>query len=206
MTFILHDLSVVILADPWNPAMFNQHWLINNKIFVENEELLAAISAPQVSNFRTKQFNILVLPTQLQFEINPELSEYPYNKLVEILQRVDYAPIRAIGVNFKWKQDTEGEAIPKFTRSNYCYSDSSIFRKFTDDNAKFGLYLSKDFLTSRLKLNILPIREKSGDEYVQYSFNYHHDLNKETDYQKAIDIVKNWKAYFDHTRQIIDSY
>jgi hypothetical protein len=76
---------------------------------------------------------------------------------------------------------------------------------FSDPSAKFGLYLSKDFGTSRLKLHILPVKSISGQEYVQLSFNYHHDTNPGTDFDQVVDRITNWKAYYDDAESIINS-
>ncbi len=207
MNFQIQDRSVIVLAEAFNPSMFNQHWLISNDILTEEEELSAAISTPQVSNFKSNEFSLLVLPNQLQFGVNPELKDkLPYDKLVKVLSKIGYAPITAIGINFKWKQDTEGEAISKFTRTNYCSSSEGIFENFAEKDAKFGLYISKDFGESRLRLNILPVKDKNGEEYIQYSFNFHHDLNKETDFNRAIDLITKWKSYFKEANRIVDSF
>ena len=72
----------VIVADKFNPSIFDRYWLIKNEIVSEEDFLPGGMYAEGISQISTKDFDIIVLPDRLQF--NPKVPRDEADDVVNI--------------------------------------------------------------------------------------------------------------------------
>lgn len=119
----------------------------------------------------------------------------------------------AIGFNSGWFISDSEALFSEFNRNFFTKEilKSPLYDFFNEPNARFGTYMSKDFLGSRLKLDVKPIQvvdENSpldGSEFLFFRFNYHKELEREDKHQQLIEILSKWNTYSEETHKIISS-
>jgi hypothetical protein len=195
--------SIVILAQNFNPSVFNQHWLVSNNFLDEKDILPNSLFTPAFAQIISSKCNLLVLPEQLQFSsTNLDYTETNLNNcLIPILRKLQETPYKAVGINFNWFINDEGnKTICDLSRELFYRKDSDIYSKFDTNDARFGIYLSKDFDGVRLKLDIKPIKfaeigSSIVKDYIQLSFNFHMDLGPDNYFENLIAVLKKWDSF-----------
>lgn len=183
--------NVVIAASNLNPSLFSQMWLVRQGIIDENDILLNQIFTQFVTQISIPDFSLFVVPEQLQFtltEKSKDNSELIKNKVSDIIKKIPHTPYKAIGTNFHWLVAPDVSLdFAEFTRKLFAKQDAPLYDKFSESNAKFGAYLSKDIFGSRLRLNIKPVKSigkkklEDASELLELVFNYHLDLTIDED-------------------------
>jgi hypothetical protein len=109
------------------------------------------------------------------------------------VSRLPHTPYSAIGLNFTWHLDPEETGIGEFSRSIF-YRDTSLFREFDTEDARYGGYLSKNVLGCRLKLDIKPIIMSipTRKDYLQFAFNFHLDLSGDNPVEEILSLLTRW--------------
>ncbi len=188
----------IVLVGFFNPSFFDKHFMIKNQIIKEEE----IVSVPFIGDFggtivTSSILNIAV--NQFQIIVTESTPTNNRNSIVAAVQKliplIDNC-ITAIGLNLHYVVPTENSTIHKMTKK-YFYSDSiSLFSKFfNDEDCAYGVYCSREFKQSRLKLDVKPIitqqyvlgtgETRPVNEGVAFIFNFHVDVIEKTD------IVKN---------------
>jgi hypothetical protein len=203
--------NVVIAAEFFNPSLFSQVWLIKNK-FVAEEAFAAKgnIHSDALAKVVTDNFSLVLVPNQLQF--TPRCSVQDSGELVKkvvggIVSALEHTPYTGVGLNFVWHAGTEKDLAPKLSRDLFYRDSIELFNEFDEETALFGAYLCKDIDGGRLTLDIKPIIRSAADAekqtILQFSFNFHKDLNKNDPVPEAIAHLKMWSDYFDNAERII---
>ncbi|HEX4610531.1 MAG TPA: hypothetical protein VH092_20245 [Urbifossiella sp.] len=174
---------VVLIARQFNPSVLTQMWLVDNGILDKmgsyKPESIFTANLVQVI---TDEFVLVVTPDQLQFLLNvppEEQQQLIKDKLGTLVKSLPHVPYRAVGLNFHWHLTPDEGQVPAYTRELFCGKGGGIHARFTDPNARFGAYMSKDFGSFRLKLDMKPINvetEGQKEDRVQFGFNFHSDL------------------------------
>lgn len=208
--------NVVIVTQDVSTTMFNQYWFIHNGIFSPEEILADSIFVPGLTNLSTQECNLIITPNQFQFNVKSDDSTTSCKciteRLMRIVEKVSGAGIqmKAIGLNFIWKIFEENIGIPQFSKRLFYLPSSNLHQEFDVGNARFGTYASKDFLQSRLKLDIKPVISdgRTGDpnEFILASFNFHRDLtidNSEQSTTELLEQLKSWNLYYDESARLV---
>ncbi|WP_088256547.1 hypothetical protein [Fimbriiglobus ruber] len=206
MNLIENPPVVVLLARQFNPSVLSQVWLAKNGILDADGTVRAnSIFAENFVQVITDEFVLAVLPEQLQFIPNvlPERQQKLIeDKLGTLVGKLPHVPYRSVGLNFNWHLAVNDEEVPSVTRNLFAGKQDGIFERFSDPNARFGTYLSKDFGPFRMKVDIKPVSiELPGGEKVdriQFGFNFHSDFLQDQEAAKEAarrfsewDIVRN---------------
>lgn len=211
----LQEQNIVVLAQGFKPSTFNQHWFIKNAI-IDNESEFSpdSIISPDIAKIMTKEFLLIVTTEYMQFTVKKgiEFEHHIEKNLNSIISKTDVL-YSAIGFNSGWFIYDSGVSFSEFNRNFFNNKDSKIplHNFFNEPNAKFGTYMSKDFLGSRLKLDVKPIQvvdERShlyGSEFLFFKFNYHKELDSEDKHKQLLEILLQWKNYSEETHKIISS-
>jgi len=210
----LQNSSVVILAQNFNPSIFNRYWLTKNE-FIDNDNFNDdSVFAPGISNIITSEFSLLVTPSQLLFEVNggnPTLFiNYVNSLLIGIIRKLPEIPYKAIGLNFEWHVfDNEASSLASVSEELFYPANHVLQTSFNTDDSMYGCCLSKNFLNSRMKLDIQPatvcranLEEK---DVFKFSFNYHKMLDLETGYDNLLKNLKECNLYFDSSLEIVNA-
>lgn len=208
----LQSCSVVILAQNFNPSIFNRHWLVKNKFIDDHEITDDSVFALGVSNIITPQFSLLVTPDHLHFEINGASLNYCeclHRVLIKIINRLPEIPYKAVGLNFEWHIFDDDSSPATISRALFYPVNPSLQAFFNTDDSLYGCYLSKNFHDSRMKLDINPtvvckpnLEEK---EVFRFSFNYHRELNEQTGFDDLKKNLQDCNIYFDASVKIVDA-
>src|SRR5262249_40918164 len=103
MPWVHTGSAVVIVAQQFNPTIFTQHWLIDRGILARDELMEGSLFSDFVVQVRSRYFQMLVLPEQLQFvpsvacEAQQQLL---IDKVGAIINLLPQTPYKALGLNF----------------------------------------------------------------------------------------------------------
>ena len=207
--------NVVIVTQDVSTTMFNQYWFIHNGIFSPEEILADSIFVPGLTNLSTQECNLIITPNQFQFNVKSEDSTTSCKciteRLMRIVEKVSGAGIqmKAIGLNFIWKIFEENIGVPLFSKRLFYLPSSHLHQVFDVKDARFGTYVSKNFLQSRLKLDIKPvISDGTGEpnEFILAAFNFHRDLTVDNSEQLTVELLeqlKSWNLYYDESARLV---
>lgn len=205
--------NVVILANNFNPSIFASHWLIDRKICAATDILQTSVFASNISQLDTVDFQLLVLLNQMQFTkstaFSGNFSESIKTKLIQVINKLPEVPYLSAGINFHWFIKDGDLTIPQLSRKSFFNKESKLHSYFDSDDMRVGTYLSKDIGAVRLKLDIKPSlaifnQDNKQDEYIQWIFNYHVDLNG--DQKKLLSFIEDHPKYFKISEEIIKNY
>lgn len=174
---------VVVLARQFNPSVLTQMWLAGQGILGEDGAYKPeSIFTANLVQVITDEFALVVTPDQVQFMLNvapDEQQDLIAKKIGTLVKNLPHVPYWAVGLNFHWHLTPDKEQIPAITRELFCGKSEGIYARFNEPNAKFGAYLSKNFGSFRMKLDVKPILlevESLKEERVHFGFNFHADL------------------------------
>jgi hypothetical protein len=206
MNIINIDKTIVILAQYFNPSVFRDHWLLEQGIISNPGDLLEnSVFSAQLVQVFSKEFSFLVIPDQLQFTILPN-SQVGIAALMKIVSILPHIPYKALGINFHYYFPLFSDKGENLTMKFFYNQNLKMYEEFKEDNPRFGAYMSKNYLDTRLKLDIKPITIKPNEpeaiskELIVYSFNYHSDLKQPhsiSEIQSLLDSYDKFKAYSD---------
>lgn len=200
--------NVVITANTFNLSIFNQLWLERHGIFTEGELTSAEnVFLPVVVQVSAENCHLLIVPERLQMTLKtPDNPEPVLEKVRSIVHLLPETPYTAIGLNAIWNLSMdEGDSVSDFTRRNFAVPGHPLYDYFSDQDAKFGTYVSKPFGSFQLRGDIKPIIiVPTGTEMVQLSFNYNLDLQPGGDNIGAITgALAQWADAFQETQTIM---
>lgn len=205
---------VVLLARLFNPSVLSQMWLSRNGILdAEGTVKSNSIFAENLVQIVTDEFVLAVLPDQLQFipNVAPDAQQMLVQaKLGAIINKLPHVPYRAVGLNFNWHMIPDDGDVPTVTRQLFAGRSDGVFERFSDPNARFGTYLSKDFGPFRMKVDIKPVNVETMDgdkeDRIQFGFNFHAALPQDQDAAKAaLDRLSHWNAVRDEATLTIQA-
>jgi hypothetical protein len=205
----LVQANAVIVARSFNPPIISQYWLIKTGIMAEGDFEDGCVFSPVVADVRGKEFHLLVLPEQIQFAPKPKVDnsqELIVAKLGGIISELPHTPFIAAGLNYVWQVNDDN--ISTLCRGLFYRNESPVYRAFDADDARFGAYMSKNTLGSRLKLDIKPVNVSRSDgesvESLQFAFNFHRDLKEESKVDSIKDLLSKWDSAKDMSLNIVN--
>lgn len=194
--------NIKILAEGFNPPIFNEYWLRKERLIEDQIKILEnSLFTPQFVQVFTEKFNFLVLPDQLQFNITDDIKTgTEFVKLV--FEKLTTVSFKAMGFNFDYLVP-ENEIRPGL----FFVPKNPLFQEFRIAGAKFGTFLTKEYEGSILSLSVKPAKavDPKGNEsnFFHYSFNYHFDLqHKEID-KSIFPALKNWSKYSNYSKKLM---
>lgn len=185
MKWVENPPAAVLVANQFNLSIFNQIWLAKQGVLdAEGTVNSGSIFSDNVVQVLTPSFLLLVFLEQLQFAVSvphEQQQSLVTEKLGQLVQAVPHVPYSALGLNFYWHLIPEGEEVGQLTRRLFEVPQGGVFARFSDMNARFGAYMSRDFGEFRMKLDIKPVRATRRDtgveeDQLQFGFNFHADL------------------------------
>lgn len=201
--------NVVVVAHQFNPSLMSQLWLVRNDIVAEADFRPGCLLSDVVANVRTRQFDLFVVPEQLQFVPRCEAAEEATliaDKVGRIVRTLPHTPFSAMGLNFTWTVlPDEGEDATALSRT-FFLGNSPLYREFDFPSARFGAYMSKDALGCRLKLDIKPLTPPAGQgpERFGFQFNFHLDITDDNPVQQIERMLRNWTEAKAESERLIE--
>jgi len=211
----LISADVVIVARNLNPSIFSQLWLVREEIVGEEDFAENCIYSPMLTQVFTPYFQLLVLPEKLQIALTDKSIDDPklvIDKVISIIRKLPHTPYTAIGANFHWMVAPDApEDFIGFMRDLFVKPGTPLYDKFSESNARFGAYMSKDIFGARLKLDIKPIHpireEKSAGvaESLRFNFNYHLDLEYGEHIDQMLEFLEKWDLMRRKSEEIVSA-
>lgn len=200
----LNSQSIIILANSFNPTVFNLYWLISEKLIKKEMISQSSFFTPALTNIITEKFNLFVSPDQLQFNGNGSFEEFEENVktvLIPILLKLQAIPYHALGINFIWKAEIFNESIEEISKRLFVNERNEQFTFFQDGKPLFGSYMSKDYEKFRLNLDIRPVIAKN-EQFFQYAFNFHTQFDETRRFNELMERLKKLKDCFIESTKI----
>jgi len=206
----------IVLAGAFNTPSFDKYFFIKNNIIRESDLTPNSFRTDlNISQIVAKSFNILITPPQIVINL---INETDAGKLEDIASKIieagDIIQLNAIGFNFNWNFVDSVKNVTELSKE-YFYNDKiqTLNSYFNKPDSKYGFYASTNFENARLKLDVKPTSntrisstgvEKS--ETIQFLFNFHFDMPKESKAIEAINYIKEYGKYKNHSSEIMDKY
>ncbi|MBI5518286.1 MAG: hypothetical protein HY909_31230 [Deltaproteobacteria bacterium] len=200
----------MIAANVFNPTVFNQTWLVQQKLVNAADVLPGIIITDAFSQVQTSKFTLLVLPQQLQFILTTTegTAELVADTLGRLVDLVPHTPFLAAGVNFHWYVDPGEEGAPAASRRLFAADQRAVFKHFAGTDARFGAYMSCDVGGGvRLKLDIKPIVLHVQDggtlDRMLFAFNFHRDVQGSDSIAAMRECFGSWSIFEARSREIL---
>ncbi len=185
--------NAVVIASNFNPSILDKFWLIKQGIIAEDEFKDGSLYTPQVVQVETDNYQLLSVPDRLQLSFkNPKLDNNIYlNKVFGgIIKTLPHTPYKAVGFNLIWHSGiSASEKICEITRNLFISKKNIVAKHFEDQDAHFGVFMSKSVDSMRMNLEIKPNFKKPNQ--LQATFNFHKELT-EDHVVKIMDAFEKW--------------
>lgn len=208
MEFALAVKNIVIVGN-FSPGNFDKYFFIKNLIVSENEIQENSQFFNELCILNTPMFNITIVVNQLVFtDLN---GSYNLDNAIIVLKKLvstSQFKCSAMGINFHWYLFSEEKTTELSKRLFYNENEKITKAFFNVDNVSYGLYLSKDFGNSRMKLDIKPatvtkIETSIEQKVLAFVFNFHVDL-KNKDNTMIFKILDESSSYFNESKKIVE--
>ncbi len=204
--------GIVITAQTFNPSIFTESWLVQNKIVQADAFTGLRLFSPEISQFQTALLQVSIIPPKMQtiFNIkqNPVDISIPIQFSAKVVELLPHTPYTGIGLNFDYfLAPPKGKDFFSFNRELFGKGDCKLLQEFSAPDTKYGRYFSKQYGDSRLKLDIKPVQ--AGEEkkdLLQWSFNFHYDISQLTQdlrAKKAVEFINTFEALKKYSESIL---
>lgn len=210
----LAQLTAVLAATNLNPSIFNLLWLVREEIIKESEILPDSVYTPLAVNVPTGEFLFTVVPERVQIRFaDPSVSQCNY---VEVLQstlgriatKLPHTPFSAIGFNMSWILEY-GATSESRERDVFLSNKNPLAKFFTEEDCRFGGYLSKMWRQSKVRVEIKPVSSSVGEKKgLNLAFNFHKDLKKDLKPGESAgqihQFLKLWNSALEEANSIVN--
>lgn len=206
--------NIVVVARTFNPSIIDKHWMISNEIVKEGEIGQNCLFAPMVSQIDSKDFTLLVVPDQMQFipkSISTATQDLITSKLLVVIEKLPHTPYIAVGINFFVDIGPKHQDFHFLNKKLFFNPDNPIFGEFNSEDARYGVYFSRNIFGCRLKLDIKPATLKiearpESLEVLRFNFNFHRDLSKDRQIEEIRNMLSEWKKTFDYVNNFLENF
>ncbi len=201
--------AAVLAANQFNPSVAGQHWLVNNGIVSLDDLEPGCVFTDVLVQVNSRAFQLLITPMQCQVVPKCDVSQQGAvvrSKIGDIVRMLPHTPYVALGLNFLWQITGTEEQVRSLSRELFFVESGRLHTFFEEPDARFGGYLSKDFLGFRLKLDVKPaLGETEGEQFhaLQFGFNFHSDI-KQDPVETVIDALLKWDAADSHASMVMN--
>ncbi len=211
---VIEDASaaLVLTAQSFNPSIITDTWLQHRSILSLDDLVGARVFSPDVTQFQTDQFQVLVILPKMQITFSTHNVENcidgPRNVVTKIVKLLPHTPYKALGINFNYKiSQPEKQDYATFNRALFGQGSCPLLDEFKEADARFGRYLSKNYGSARLRLDIKPIKPKPEKrEFLSFDFNFHHDLEetaRDTLPQEITRLLNTWDSLREYSETLV---
>ena len=205
----------IVIVGSFNSLELDKYFFIKNSIFSEDEISQAnLLPGGQSGQLVTKKFIIVFDPTQI---IITSLKPNEVDEIDDISKKVINGlsvncSLKALGINFHILVHGFDSPLHEVTRKLF-YSEKNILfsETFNTEDSMFGVYASKDFKDSRLKLDVKPsILQEVANPFAKkdgivFFFNFHFDLMKKSK-EQLLSYLNDFSTYEKESEIIVSKY
>lgn len=210
MPWVHTGSAVVIVAQQLNPTIFTQNWLTDRGILGRDDLREGSLFSDFVVQVRSQDFQMLVLPEQLQFvpSVAPDRQQQLLlDKVGVIVNLLPQTPYKALGLNFAWHLIPQDGDIARLSRELFFVPERPLCRLFDAADSHYGAYFSRNVPPFRMKLDIKPTIVTLPDRQERrllFSFNFHAELDQRA-VQQIIDALGSWNEAVAQSERVVDA-
>lgn len=200
--------NIVVIANAFNPSAVRESFLIEIGVVPRESILAGFVFSEQLVNVPTRDFNILVVPQQLQLvpAKGADASEVARSVVPAIVRALPHTPYVAAGINFIWDIWPTAETVAQATRRLFGGHAGVLADVFASDDARFGFFASKDLGAVRLKADIKPVHAMAHGEPrregIHCAFNFHVDLTAAGASAEVSALCERWREFDELAREL----
>lgn len=208
--------NAVLVARDLNVAPLQQLWFVRNGL-VTAEDFMpepGMIFSPIAVNFSTRDFGFFAVSERVQVSL-PSIGPSSKDVLARVVGQFAKAIgspslFPALGFNFLYSIHPESpSAFAEQTRRIFISDAHPWLKDFASSDARFGGYLSRDFMGFRQKTNCRPVRGEDGQEMLKVDQNFHIDISSISQIEEALskwaDCAASAEALSSSLNQCLDS-
>lgn len=169
--------TIVFLTNNRIPAIHNIEWFADNDIFQLDEMLQDSVFSNNYVNVITSELTITIVSNHITIDLKKTSNaEILIKKHINPFLSKIRESVNAIGINFIWKIIDEERSINKFSKNLFGEGKTCLSSIFTHADASFGAYMSQSYDdTTRMKLDVKPVKFTETEDGILASFNFHYD-------------------------------
>jgi hypothetical protein len=197
--------NVVITSTALSPSMFSQIFFVKNNVIAENEFLEGSIFSDQFCQVSTKEFHFISFQgANMQFSLrlgSDVGGQFVADKLMSIVRGLGPIRFAAVGINFGWLEGADEPAVNAIGRRLFFNRGQIPYTHFDGPDARFGAYMSKDFLGTRLKLDMQPVIALLPPAHPAHKFSFAFNFHKELGADNSADSIGELLSRWDELKQ-----
>lgn len=216
MTPELKHRSAVLIANQFNPTIFQQPWMIKHEILLD-EEATEFIQTPVFVQARTNSFELLVVPERVQISFpnetsNQIASELTLKRLGDLVKVLPETPYSAVGLNFLYHIAIDRCDTPKISRGLFTGGSSILSQVFPKDADVFGAYAVTQTDFGKLGFEVRPamLKDNKKRDILEFKLNYSQDLRDFEDEKQKVDRIhgalSQWAGASEHAYQLVENF
>lgn len=204
--------TLSLSANYYNVSVFRESWLLAEKVLEETDiDTTKSFFSPNIVHIKNDRFELVIHPPELRISLQNDaaLSEYSIaEKIVKRLPHIPYVDVDLLSVYLIDDFDyTLGKTL-------FFNEKNKVFLNFknSEEDPRFGAYLSKDFLNSRLKLDIKPVTAIEGEDdktertFLQVECLLSKEIS-ENDSERCInEVIRNSESFYNYCEEIIQQF
>lgn len=203
------DTHFVLIANNFNLSIFRETWFVNEGILTQEEiNPTTSLFTPNIIQIDNEEFYMTIELNKLQIYLKGKDNHKRFNLVNKIVHKLSHVPYLACGLNFNYLIDDFDNILGSTLFSR---NEDKLFDEFKNpsDKSLFGVYLSKNYMDTRLKLSVLPSRvipagENVEKDFMYYQFNFHVDLKEKNFLEKIQALISNTMQFEEYTLKLID--
>ena len=201
--------TIIVNANQFYPTLLTKTWLVENNIIPEND-IENYLNGNGISQIKCANFFLTMLPNQVSFSIINDLDKKDIHLLLNCINALERVQFLTAGINFAYSSPLSNDVTKNLSREKYFFTNSKVHSLFDNEDAKFGVYLSKNFHGTRLKLEILPslvqsLKNPLPREVLSFTYNYHKILDPNNNKQDLLEFIDDAQSFQDNSREIMNS-
>ena len=198
------NINIVVLANQLNLSIFQQYWLIENQIVNKEDFGPESYSNPIAVSVNNSEYELLILPDRIQLTLKSNIgnSQELVNKVISgIVNTLPHTPFTAFGFNFNFIiKPKNHEKFYQLTKA-LCLTDINPLKEdFSENDARYGFYLSHNVGDIRVKIDIKPIVQDDKREAIMVIANCHKDISKKDEVNEGL---THWQTLLDNVSDLV---
>ena len=169
--------------------------------------------SPAVNVFPAEKFELMILPERVQMRFHPKgyptAQEELRRVIGGIIRVLPHTPYTGMGFNLDFRIcEPGGIDFAKWDRQLFMAEASSRITDPSDNEARFGCYVSFNSLGGRMKVNMLPVHQQqvtstpsgmssSEADAVHVAFNFHTEIVPPASIDVMTQVLDRWDNVFD---------
>ena len=134
----------------------------------------------------TRDFHLQIMPENCQFTVALHVADDKQQSIIcerlgKFISTLPHTPYTAVGLNFAWHFFPDiAEPVGDACRRLFFSQEKPLQKEFDKGDARFGGYMSMDWMGCRLRLDARPtmriLPDGQQNEVIQFAFNYNYTV------------------------------